>query len=379
MRAYVLPDERLRKLAGRFVWLEVNTEKRQNDAFVERFPIDAWPTLLAVDPATEEVVLRWSGTATAVQIERLALDAERAIRAGRASRADEALARADRLMGERRHADAARAYGEALAAGGKGWERRERTAEARVQALSFAGDAPVCAAAAREALPRLGAGAKARVVAMGLSCARDLEGGDEAAKAALLGALESAGRELLRVPGVLADDRSWVYDELSQAREARGDGKGATALARRWLAFLEGEASRARTPAERTAFDGQRVNAAIRAGEPGRVLPALLASERALPEDFVPPTLLGVVYLELGRPKDALAAAGRALARAEGPRRVRVLVLEAQARLALGERGEARATLERALAEASALPEGARPRGYVRKAEKMLGELGGEG
>ncbi len=71
MRAYVLPDERLRKLAGRFVWLDVDTENPVNRGFVEKFPIVAWPTLLAVDPATEQVVLRWMGTATAGEIETL--------------------------------------------------------------------------------------------------------------------------------------------------------------------------------------------------------------------------------------------------------------------------------------------------------------------
>ncbi|HEX9051639.1 MAG TPA: hypothetical protein VF841_13995, partial [Anaeromyxobacter sp.] len=110
MRAYVLPDARLARLAGRVVRLDIDTEKPGNAAFVEKFPIDAWPTLLAIDPGAERVILRWAGTATVAQVEKLALDAERALRAGRASRADEALARADRLLGERRHAEAAAAY-----------------------------------------------------------------------------------------------------------------------------------------------------------------------------------------------------------------------------------------------------------------------------
>ena len=46
MRAHVLPDARLARLAGRFVRLDVNTEEPRNAAFLERFPIDAWPTLL---------------------------------------------------------------------------------------------------------------------------------------------------------------------------------------------------------------------------------------------------------------------------------------------------------------------------------------------
>ncbi len=376
MRAYVLPDARLAKLAGRVVRLDIDTEKPGNAPFVEKFPIDAWPTLLAIDPATERPILRWAGTATAVQIERLAVDAERAMRAGRTSRADEALARADRLMGERRHAEAADAYREALAAGGKGWERRERAAEALVQASGFAGDDAACVAAAREVLPGMVPGASsARVAAQGLACALELEDGP--ARAGALDALEPPARRALAAAGVLADDRSWLYDELAQARAARGDAAGATALARRWLSFLEGEASRARTPLARSAFDGQRLQAAIRAGEPARALPALLASERDLPDEFVPPTNLGVLYLELGRPKDALAAARRALARAEGPRRIRVLVLEAQAQDALGDRAAARATLERALSESAALPDASRPKGYTAKARKLLAQLGG--
>src|SRR5512138_694072 len=145
MRAYVLPDPRLAKLAGRFVWLDVDTEKAGNAAFVGKYPIDAWPTLLAIDPATEQVLVRWAGTATAVQIERLAADAERAFARGRAAGAEAALARADRLMGERRHAEAAPAYREALGAGALAPASRERASEALVQALGFSGDPAACA------------------------------------------------------------------------------------------------------------------------------------------------------------------------------------------------------------------------------------------
>ena len=56
MRAYVLRDARLAKLAGRVVRLDIDTEKPGNAAFVEKFPIDAWPTLLAIDPATGETL-----------------------------------------------------------------------------------------------------------------------------------------------------------------------------------------------------------------------------------------------------------------------------------------------------------------------------------
>ncbi|ABS24624.1 hypothetical protein [Anaeromyxobacter sp. Fw109-5] len=373
MRAYVLPDERLRKLAGRFVWLDIDTEKPRNAAFVERFPIDAWPSILIVNPEDERVLVRWAGTATAEQIERLALDGERALRAGKASRAEEALARADRLLGERRHAEAAAAFQEALAAGGPRFAARERASEAAVQSLGLAGAATECAATAQKLLPSLGGASAARVAAQGISCALEQE--EVAARRSAVAALEPRARGLLDDRRVLADDRSWLYDVLSSARSEAGDDAGAKALARRWLAFLEREAARAKTPLARSAFDGQRLQAALRSGEPARALPALLASERDLPHEYVPPTNLGVLYLALDRPAEALAAADRALALAEGPRRIRVLVLRAEAQAKAGDGAGARATLERAVQEGEALPEAARPRGYLRKAKKLLGEL----
>lgn len=373
MQAYVLPDPRLRKLAGRFVWLSVDTEKPVNRAFVERFPIDAWPTLLVIDPATQEVVVRWAGTATAADIERLALDGERSVKAVQASRADTLLAEADRLVGAREHQRAAGVYREALTAGGPGWSGRERAVEARLQALGWGDDPAACVAAAREGLPAVKTPAiAARVVAQGLACAGGLEGEPQRTAYA---ALEPRGRELLRARGVLAEDRSFLYDLLANAREAAGDAAGERRTVRAWLAFLEQEAAKGKTPLERAAFHGQRVNAAVRLGEPRRVLRALEASEKELPDDYVVPTLLGVVYLELDRPADALAAADRALSRAQGPRRVRVMVLQAQALQALGRIDDARARLVDALAEGEALPENARPRAHLAKARKMLDEL----
>jgi tetratricopeptide (TPR) repeat protein len=374
MRAYVLPDARLAKLAGRFAWLEIDTEKPHNAAFLEKHPVEVWPTLLVIDPASETVALRWAGTATAAQVEKLVLDGERALRASRASAAQEALARADRLSGERRHAESAVAYAEAMGKGGRGWAGAERAAESRVQALSLAGDPAACARAAREALPDMEHGpAAARAAAQGLSCALEIE--DEPGRTAALAALEPRAREELAARGVLADDRSWLHDVLSRARGARGDEAGARAAAERWMAFLEAEARRAPTPAARSAFDGPRVSAAVRLGDPARALDAVLASQRENPGDFVPPSHLAVLYLELDQPAEALGAARRALSLAQGPRRVRVHVLEAQALVALGRPGEASDALEAAIREGEALPEAARPAGWLRRAGEMLETL----
>ncbi len=41
LRAYVFPDAALKKHAGRFVWLSIDTEKEKNAPFLARYPIEA--------------------------------------------------------------------------------------------------------------------------------------------------------------------------------------------------------------------------------------------------------------------------------------------------------------------------------------------------
>ncbi|MGC4001057.1 MAG: hypothetical protein QM767_27785 [Anaeromyxobacter sp.] len=378
MRAYVFTDRKLLKLAGRSVRLDIDTENPANGTFVERFPIDAWPTLLVIDPATEQVVVRWVGTATADDVVQLALDGEKAVKAERRSRADAALARADALMGERKHGEAAAAYAQALAEGGKRWPARERAAENRVQALSFVEDQAPCAAAAKELLPLVeDVNRRARILESGLSCALALD--DQQAQLAAVAPLEPAARRLLKDRAVLANDRSGLYELLLGAQEARGDEAKVRALAGQWWAFLERETVRAPTALARSSYNSARVSAAVALGEPARALPALQASERELPGEFTPPASLAYLYLELGRPADARAAADRALALAQGPRRVRVLTLRARAERDLGELAAARASAAEAVKLGESYAPGQRPEGYLRAARKLAGELEASG
>jgi hypothetical protein len=96
MRATVLRDPALVKMAGRFVWLEIDTEKEGNAAFLEKFSIEVWPTFLVIDPATEKPALKWLGTATAADLIRLLADGERAVKGAPGQGADALLAQADR-------------------------------------------------------------------------------------------------------------------------------------------------------------------------------------------------------------------------------------------------------------------------------------------
>jgi tetratricopeptide (TPR) repeat protein len=79
-----------------------------------------------------------------------------------------------------------------------------------------------------------------------------------------------------------------------------------------------------------------------------------------------------VAYKELRRYDDALAASERALARAYGPRRLRVLQTRAEILAAKGDASEAKATLERALRELDALP---KPQQSERARQRLTKQL----
>ena len=58
MKSYVFPDAVLSGVADRFVWLEVDTEKPVNRAFVEQYPTEALPTLMVIDPRSGQAFRR---------------------------------------------------------------------------------------------------------------------------------------------------------------------------------------------------------------------------------------------------------------------------------------------------------------------------------
>src|SRR5215212_5904684 len=107
MKAYVFTDAALERYAGRFVWLAVDTENAKNTAFMKKYPVNVWPTLLVLDPKKESVALRYTGGATVPQLKKLLDDGDKMFR-GASGKAEEAVSRGDRLFGEGKHAEAAK-------------------------------------------------------------------------------------------------------------------------------------------------------------------------------------------------------------------------------------------------------------------------------
>src|SRR3954468_19303102 len=85
MRAYVFSDASLKKQAGRFVWLSIDTEKEKNAPFLAKYPIEVWPTLMGIAAGREQAVLRWPGSVNTSQLVKLLDDGDRAARGNAAA------------------------------------------------------------------------------------------------------------------------------------------------------------------------------------------------------------------------------------------------------------------------------------------------------
>src|SRR5579883_155113 len=359
MRAFVFGDEALVKFAGRFVWLSIDTERPENAAFVERYPVDSWPTLLVLDAEAERPAFKWLGSASVADLEALLADGERAVRGGAGDErsAGARLIAADRLLAEGRSAEAARAYREALDLGGPSWAQGPRARVSLATAYAEANQLEPCARVARERAPLLRRDAAfANLVAGGLQCALFAPEPQPAWAKDALAALEPLAGEAVAIPGLLVDDRSSLFELLVEARKRAGDFAGARSLAGRWWTLLAEAAARAPDEAARAAYNPHLVNAAIALGEPMRALPYLRETERALPRDYEAFAREAKLQQALDRPHDALAAIDGAIARAYGPRTIGMLKLRAQLLERLGRRDEARATVEQALALLAANP-----------------------
>src|SRR5512143_273069 len=237
MRAFVFTDESLTRYAGRFVWLELDTEKKENAAARKRLGVVALPTYFIVDPSDGSVAMRWVGGATVKQLSRFLDDGIVAVRdrglATSANPADRALAKADRHYGEGQDSLAVPAFRAALAAAPPEWPHYSRAVEALLFALDRTGDYAGEAQLAAEAYPRLKGQPSAAVAAgSGLTAALELPD-TSALRARLLPGFEGMAREVLADPKleVADDDRSGLYISLLDARHAAHDSTGALEVA----------------------------------------------------------------------------------------------------------------------------------------------------
>lgn len=377
MRANIFTDPALAKHAGRFVWLAIDGEKAVNAGFRRRYRIPAYPTYYVIDPVNGEVLVRWVGSASVAQLDEFFGEQSAAYTrrmrgaTGRAD-ADVLLARADSLYGVDQHAEAAAAYGQALAAAPATWPYYARAVDARLFSLSQVDSTEACVALAESALPRLGRSIPAAsVAASGLACALELPA-EAPRRADRIAALERACRAALddTTLALTGDDRSGLYITLMDARSDARDSVGQRQVAEAWSAFLDGAAANAKTPEARAVFDSHRLSAYIEIGHAERAIPMLEQSARDFPDDYNPPARLANAYRDLGRWDEALAASDVAMSKAYGPRKILFFQNRADIYKGRGDLDGERRTLDEAIAFAKGLPEGQRSNSSIAALEK---------
>jgi tetratricopeptide (TPR) repeat protein len=375
MRSYVFTDDKVKGLATRFVWLAIDTEKPGNADFVARYPMQFWPTLWVVDAKTEQPALKWLGSATAPEIVSLLEDAAAGLTTGTGEgEAAAALLRGERASAAGRRHEAIREYETALEKAPPKWTKRGRVDEALVSELWAAKEDAPCTALAETELAKIPGGTSlANVGLLGLECARRSPVGTPAHDAAAR--LARAVEQIALDPSVpiLDDDRSGLFEEVVDDRNADHDPVGAKSLATSWAAMLELRAAEAKTPAARAVFDAHRMLAYVALGDPARALPMLKASEKDFPDDYNAPARIARVDLELRRYDEAAAAAARALARGYGPRKLKLYLLMADIEKAKGDAAGLSRTVDEALLFARGLPEAERPAALMKELEARRG------
>lgn len=341
LRSYVLSDPALAPYADRFVWAAIDTEKPGSAPFVAKFPIEAWPTLLVIDPASEKPLLRWLGAATTAELSLLLDDVG-------SPGAAVGWINGNRAAAEGRTDDAISAYREALAAAPDP-ARRARIVDALIGQVGKQ-DRAACVSLARDELPKLPKGtSRANVALAGLDCARSLPEGD-AGRAAIVALVEQIAAIVAdKSDPLLADDRSALYEVLVEYLKSSGDAERSKETARAWSAFLDEQAAHAKDPAARMVFDSHRMSAYLALGEPARAVAMLEQSEKDAPSDYNPPARLARVYLAMNDLPRASAAIERALAKAYGPRRLRLYSLKADIAHARNDLAAERTALDEAI------------------------------
>ena len=357
MRSYVFPDRSMWKYADRFVWLSLDTERDGNAALVSRLGVRFLPTLFVVDPATEQPVVAWPGSLTTSELAALLEDAEVSVKRGDAGgQATAMLLRGHEASANGKLEEAVADYRSALAAAPADWPRRAQTIDALVTRLGDHEEFAACLGTAAERAPTMTPGtALADVLREGFTCAESLP--KDQVDRAKVSSLVTIGQKVVADTSqpILADDRSDLDQYLVNALRDLGRPDEAKTLARSWATFLEERAAQATAPASRAVFDAHRLLAYVALGEPQRAVPMLEQSERDFPNDYDPPARLATAFLEQNRYDDALAAVKRALAKAYGPRKLRLWSLEADVCVAKGDRQGARQALEDALAFAKTI------------------------
>jgi tetratricopeptide (TPR) repeat protein len=343
MKRYVFPDPGLRPVKDAVIWLSIDSENPKNKDFLDKFPLDAWPTFLVIDPDDESVVGRWVGSATANEFRSFVQQGADALRRkGNATPAEAEMRKGYEARSRRDFAGAAVAYEKALELTPQGDPARPERLVLLASALSRQKNeraAFKCAVLGVMENEATGNSAIAADFASLVAGCADLLPKDEAVVAQVRYSSMKRLEELLRDPHapLSVDDRSDAMASLAEMYDDVGRHKDAVAIARKRVALLEGAAKKAPDHTMASTFDAHRVDAYLYLGEPKKAEALLSERERQMPGDYNPPARLARVYFEEKKLPEAEKAVDRALGKmTRGQRQISVLGLKAKILAARG-------------------------------------------
>src|SRR5438477_1645870 len=336
MKRFVFPDPGLRPVKDAVVWLAIDSENPKNNAFLDRFPLDAWPTFLVIEPRGERVVGRWVGAASVNDFRAFVQEGARAAGSEKHDAATAALHKGYEARAKGDFASAASDYRKALELTRKDDPARPE----RLVLLSMALLHAKTPEAARECV-QLGlremdhagdTSVATDFLATADGCAQRLPADDPQVAKLREKSIARLTRLIANADAPLsADDRSDAQSSLKDFLEAAGRHEEAVRVMRARAKLLEGAAASAPNPALGSTFDAHRTETYLYLGEAQKAEQLLSDREKQMPDDYNPPARLARVLFEQGKLPEAEAAVDRALAKmTRGQRRVGVLGLKAR-------------------------------------------------
>jgi tetratricopeptide (TPR) repeat protein len=174
------------------------------------------------------------------------------------------------------------------------------------------------------------------------------------------------------------DDRGEAMRILRNFHLDGQDDKAARAIAERQRILLDQAARDASSPMMAMTYNWPRAEVYAFLDRAKELVPVFERSEKDLPNQYDPPYRLAWIYHKIGQHDLALAAAKRALEKAYGPRKGRVLSLIAAVHREREDLEAEIAARRAVVALYEGLPPGHEHAGRLEKARKTLQELVGE-
>lgn len=376
MQNYVLNDPSLAPLAERVVLVELDTDKPENAAFLEKYTVSVWPTFFVIDPNSGEATGLWPGSASVNEFRGFVQDGLAGIEAKGADPDSHVsltvAAKSKQATGD--WAGAAKDYARAVEQAPAAWPRRSEALMGWLFSLSQSEQEAECVKVGRAHLAEVeGAAVPADYAATLLGCAGEAKTAE--AKAARTEAVARLRAFTASPPAdASADDRADAWNILSSVLTDDGDAAGARQAQEQRLAVLEKAMAGVKDPLLAQTFDYARAQAYVALDRGDEAVKMLEAREKELPNSYEPPARLASALSKMDKLPEALVAVDRAIAKSYGPRRLLYVKQKADIQQRMGDQAGQVATLEQEVAGYEALAKGhARPEGLA-DAKKRLAE-----